>query len=128
MRGAVFNLKDNNKPGQCLADHSKAMLAKLPVLIFLLVSSCLAGLVATQCDLFHSGLPCWQKIGSLNTGRGYSPITLLGEKLVVSSGAPSPLTSIETWNGSSWIELDNLMVAREYHAAASIKARKLSCV
>ena len=81
-------------------------------------------------EFYNPAGDSWQAIGSLNTGRGHSPITMLGEKLVVSGGGgPPSLTSIETWNGTNWVELDNnLMVARESHAAVSIKTKKLSCV
>merc|ERR1719348_1187105 len=48
-------------------------------------------------EFYNTAADSWQAIGSLNTGRGYSPITMLGEKLIVSGGAPNPLISIEAW-------------------------------
>ena len=69
----------------------------------------------------------WQAIGSLKTGRTFFPMTILGEKLIISGGEPGLLTNVDTWNGSSWVELTNLVVGRAYHAAVSIKAGKLAC-
>ena len=69
----------------------------------------------------------WQHIGSLNVGHAYFRMTMLGEDLVVSGGAGLASTSVEIWNGSTWDELNNLMVGRVSHAAVSVKAGKLSC-
>ena len=70
----------------------------------------------------------WQMIGALNTARKYSPMTMVGDNVVLSGGRnPSFLTSVETWNGSSWDELNNLKVGRKAHAAVSIEAGKLKC-
>ena len=72
----------------------------------------------------------WQAIGSLKTGRDAFPMTMLGENLIVTGGygEDGHLTSVETWNGSSWVELNNLKMWRMSHAAVSIKAGKLSCI
>ena len=59
-------------------------------------------------------------------------MTLLGEDLIVSGGLDGSdyLSSVEMWNGSNWVELDDqrLEVGRAGHAAVSIKAGVLSCI
>ena len=85
----------------------------------------------TSAEFYNLADDKWQYIGSLNVGRTYSPMTMLGGTLIVSGGQLDyhlPTTSVETWDGSKWVELNNLMVGRAYHAAVSIKAGKLSCV
>ena len=68
----------------------------------------------------------------LTTGRGYSSMTMLGGDLIVSGGYDGQdyLSSVEMWNGSKWVELDDkrLEIGRAFHAAVSIKAGVLSCV
>ena len=53
---------------------------------------------------------------------------MLGEKLIVTSGygEDGHLTGVETWNGTSWVEADNLQGWRMSHAVVSIKVGKLS--
>ena len=59
-------------------------------------------------------------------------MTKLGADLIVSGGRNDEdyLSSVEMWNGSNWVEVDDqrLEVARSDHAAVSIKAGILSCV
>ena len=84
----------------------------------------------TSAEFYNLAGDNWQYIGSLNVGRTYSPMTMLGENLIVSGGQLDyhlTTCSVETWNGSNWVELNNLMVGRAYHAAVSIKAGKLAC-
>ena len=88
----------------------------------------------------------WEAIGSLKTGpRVFFPMTILGENsITVSGGEPGLLTSVDSWNGTSWVESNSLMVGstfhfpfpflisifqvgRGYHAAVSIKTGKISC-
>ena len=79
-------------------------------------------------EFYFAASDRWQMIGALNTARKYSPMTLVGDNVVLSGGRnPSFLTSVETWNGSSWDELNNLKVGRKAHAAVSIEAGKLKC-
>ena len=40
----------------------------------------------------------------------------------------SGASSVETWNGSTWVEGMGLGVLRAGHAAVSIKAGELSCI
>ena len=74
----------------------------------------------------------WQEIGSLITVRTVHSMTILGSDLIVSGGfdETSGPTSVETWNGSSWVELKGMRlgVVRGGHAAVSIKAGVLSCI
>ena len=80
-------------------------------------------------EFYNPAVDTWQAIGSLKTGRDAFPMTMLGDKLIVTGGygEDGHLTSIETWDGTSWVELDNLEMWRMSHAAVSIKAGKLSC-
>ena len=86
----------------------------------------------SSAEFFNPQLDIWQEIASLTTRRGYSSMTKLGADLIVSGGRNDLdyLRSVEMWNGSSWVELDDqrLEVGREGHAAVSIKAGTLSCV
>ena len=56
-------------------------------------------------------------------------MTMLGGDLIVSGGLPG-WTSVEAWNGSTWVELDDqrLEIGRAFHAAVSVKAGILSFV
>jgi len=85
------------------------------------------GQLLASAEFYNPATDMWQAIGSLNTARANFPMSMLGKQLIVSGGDPGPLASVETWNGTSWVELDNLKVGRDYHAAVSIKAGKLSC-
>ena len=63
-------------------------------------------------EFYNPATDKWQALGSLNTGRVYSPMTMLGQRLIVSGGSPHYLTSVEAWNGTGWNELDSLKVGR----------------
>ena len=83
---------------------------------------------SASAEFYNLADDTWHEIGSLYTARAYSPMTILGGNLIMSGGNnPHYLTSVETWNGSSWSKLTNLMVERTSHAAVSIRAGKLSC-
>ena len=83
-------------------------------------------------EFYNPTRDVWQAIGSLNTGRTFSPMTMLGERLIVSGGdrGYEHLTSVEAWDGLSWVELNNLNleVGRVFHAAVSVKAGQLNCI
>ena len=75
-------------------------------------------------EFYNLASDSWQQIGSLITGHSYSPMTMLGENLIMSGGLSLAvddmhLTSVETWNRGRWDELNNLR-AYQYHAAVSI--------
>ena len=78
-------------------------------------------------EFYHPEADMWQAIGSLKTSRAYFPMTQLGKQMIVSGGVPSLSSGVEAWNGNNWVEMNNLVVGRMYHAAVSIKAGQLSC-
>ena len=80
-------------------------------------------------EFYNPAADTWQAIGSLKTGRNALSMSMLGEKLIVTGGygEDGHLTSVEAWDGTSWVELENLQRWRMSHAAVSIKAGKLSC-
>ena len=86
----------------------------------------------SSAEFYNPQLDIKQEIASLTTGRAWSSMTMLGGDLIVSGGSNGQdyLSSVEMWNGSSWVELDDqrLEVGREGHAAVSIKAGTLPCV
>ena len=70
----------------------------------------------------------WKAVGSLNHARDSFPMSLVGAQIVVTGGqSPLLLTSVETFDGASWAELDQLRTGRARHGAVSIPAGKLSC-
>ena len=82
-------------------------------------------------EFYNPAKDIWQEIGSLITVRTLFSMTMLGSDLIVSGGYDEIFkTSVETWNGSAWVELEGmgLGVLRGAHAAVSIKAGELSCV
>ena len=91
-----------------------------------------SGSYLSSAEFYNPQLDIWQEIASLTTRRGWSSMTMLGGDLIVSGGYDGYdyLSSVEMWNGSAWVELDDqrLEVGRIYHAAVSIKASILSCV
>ena len=55
-------------------------------------------------------------------------MSMVGINVVLSGGRnPAFLTSVETWTGSSWSELNELKVGRKAHAAVSVEAGKVRC-
>ena len=89
-----------------------------------------SGSYLSSAEFYNPQLDVWQEIASLTTERSFFSMTMLGGDLIVSGGSPSFLSSVEMWNGSNWVELDNqrLEMGRSGHAAVSIKADVLSCV
>ena len=91
-----------------------------------------SGFELSSVEFYNPQLDIWQEIVSLTTGRAWSSMTLLGEDLIVSGGLDGYdyLSSVEMWNGSNWVELNNqrLEVGRSGHVAVSIKAGVLACV
>ena len=83
----------------------------------------------SSAEFYNPQLDIWQEIASLSTGRGWSSMTILGVDLIVSGGLPG-WTSVEAWNSSSWVEMNDqrLEIGRAFHAAVSVKAGILSCV
>ena len=76
-------------------------------------------------EFYNSVLDTWQEINSLLNARAYAQMTMLGRDLIMTGYA----STVETWTGSIWVELDNnnLEVWRYSHAAVSIKTGILTC-
>ena len=83
----------------------------------------------TSAEFYNFALDNWQKIGSLISGRGYSQMTMLGRDLIVSGGGYDFVSSVETWTGSRWVELEEnrLEEGRFFHAAVCIKTGTIFC-
>ena len=83
----------------------------------------------SSAEFYNPQLDIWEEISSLTTQRFFASMTMLGGDLIVSGGLPG-WTSVEAWNGSTWVELDDqrLEIGRAFHAAVSVKAGILSCV
>ena len=87
----------------------------------------------SSAEFYDPVLDIWQEIASMTTRRGFSSMTILGRDLIVSGGLGDGydyLSSVEIWNGTKWVELDDqrLEMGRTYNAAVSIKAGVLSCI
>ena len=79
-------------------------------------------------EFYFAASDRWQTIGSLNVARRDSPMTMVGSTVVLSGGRnPAFLTSVETWNGTSWAEMRELKVGRKAHAGVTVEAGKLKC-
>ena len=88
-------------------------------------------------EFYNPAKDIWQEIGSLISVRTLFSMTMLGSDLIVSGGfdeaddrPTNGRTSVETWNGSRWVELDENKLDgwRGAHAAVSVKAGVLSCI
>ena len=79
-------------------------------------------------EFYNPALDTWQEINSLLNARVYAQMTMLGRDLIMTGGLGYAST-VETWTGSIWVELDNnrLEVGRYSHAAVSIKTGILTC-
>ena len=79
-------------------------------------------------EFYNSALDTWQEINSLLNARAYAQMTMLGRDLIMSGGLGYAST-VETWTGSIWVELDNnrLETGRYSHATVSIKTGILTC-
>ena len=86
------------------------------------------GLTLDSVEFYDIAKDSWKAVGSLNQARDSFPMSLVGAQLVVTGGqSPLLLTSVETFDGASWAELDQLRTGRARHVAVSIPAGKLSC-
>ena len=86
------------------------------------------GLTLDTVEFYRIAEDSWKSVGSLNHARDSFPISLVGAQIVVTGGqSPTLLTSVETFDGASWVELDKLKTDRAHHAAVSIPQGKLSC-
>ena len=86
------------------------------------------GLTLDSVEFYEIAKDSWKAVGSLNHARNSFPMSLVGGQIVVTGGQSSlPLTSVEVFDGTSWVELDQLRAGRAHHVAVSVPAGKLSC-
>ena len=85
-------------------------------------------------EFYVSSVNKWRSLGSLETARGYHTMTVVSGQMIVAGGYNSSwtntsglLTSVETLNGTHWVQSNNLKVGRNYHTAVTIEAGKISC-
>ena len=62
------------------------------------------GLTLDSAEFYNPAEDAWQAIGALNIARTFFQMTMLGEQVLASGGKPELLTSLETWNGTTWVE------------------------
>ena len=63
----------------------------------------------TLVEFYAPDINAWRNIGSLNTGRSYHSLTIINGQMVV-AGGNNEITSVETLNGTEWVETNNLKV------------------
>merc|ERR1712130_122116 len=68
----------------------------------------------------------WTNLATLGTARDFHSLTIVNGQMVVAGGEPL-LTSVETLNGTEWIQTNNLKAGRANHAAVSVPAGLLTC-
>ena len=86
------------------------------------------GLTLDSAEFYNPAEDAWQAIGALNIARTFFQITMLGDEVLASGGKPGLLTSLETWNGTTWVErVGQLVLGRVFHAAVSTQAGVISC-
>ena len=59
----------------------------------------------SSAEFYFAAMDSWRALGTVNTARRYSPMTMLGDQVVFGGGYPGPMASLEAWNGTSWVEL-----------------------
>ena len=62
------------------------------------------GLTLDSAEFYNPVEDAWQAIGALNIARTFFQMTMLGDEVLASGGKPELLTSLETWNGTAWVE------------------------
>ena len=77
-------------------------------------------------EFYVAAVDRWRSIGALKTPRRYHSMTVVNQEMIVAGGYYL-LTSVETLNGTIWLETNNLKVARHHHAAISFPASLLTC-
>ena len=55
-------------------------------------------------EFYNPAEDAWQAIGGVNIARTFFQMTMLGDEVLASGGKPELLTSLETWNGTAWVE------------------------
>ena len=60
-------------------------------------------------EFYSADEDSWQELGSLGTARSYHSLTIVGGHVVV-AGDENEISSVETFNGTKWIQTSNLKV------------------
>jgi len=68
----------------------------------------------------------WTNLASLGTARYWHSLTKVNGQMVVAGGV-TEITSVETLNGTEWIQTNNLKAGRGRHTAVSVPAGLLTC-
>ena len=63
----------------------------------------------TNVEFYAPNINMWRNIDSLNTGRSLDTLTIINGKMVV-AGGENEITSVETLNGTEWVQTNNLKV------------------
>jgi len=80
----------------------------------------------TTAEFYTPSIDMWRTIDTLSTGRNWHSLTIINGQMVV-AGGDNEITSVETLNGTEWVQTNNLKVGRDHHAALSIPAGLISC-
>ena len=73
----------------------------------------------------------WTNLDSLGTARAFHSLTIVNGQMVVAGGSPE-ITSVETLNGTEWIQTNNLKVCLKFKFKVKVKVSnspsRQSCV
>ena len=83
-------------------------------------------------EFFSVAKNSWQAIGDLREGRTWCAMSLLGHEVLVSGGSgwdgdEIELSSVELFNGTSWIPWYGLDETRSGHIAVSVPSGRIFC-
>ena len=73
----------------------------------------------TLVEFYLPNIDTWRNIGALSTGRYYHSLTMINGQMVV-AGGENHITSVETLNGTEWVETNNLKVVSLYNSCLII--------
>lgn len=82
--------------------------------------------ILSSVEFYSAEENTWQELGGMSTARSYHSLTFVSRQMVV-AGGENEIASVETLDGTDWVETNNLKVGRDHHAALSIPATLLSC-
>ena len=83
-------------------------------------------------EFFSVAKNSWQAIGDLREGRTWCAMSLLGHEVLVSGGSgwdgdEIELSSVELFNGTSWIPWYGLDETRNAHIAVGVPSGRIFC-
>ena len=73
----------------------------------------------TLVEFYEPNIDTWRNIGALSTGRWYHSLTMINGQMVV-AGGENHITSVETLNGTEWVETNNLKVVSLYNSCLQL--------